>query len=90
MITVDDVNRAYDVLEGAFQALAKIEDKQTDCMNDMQEFKEGSTKAEKTKKRLENIKAELIIAQRNYRQAAMKVDKIRTLLEVQVSAMGRN
>lgn len=90
MITVDDVNKAFDDLEQAFQELAKIEDKQQELAADLAEYKDGSRKADQIKKRLQELQPKIAEAQRAYRLAGMRADRVRLLLDVQKTSMGRD
>ncbi len=90
MISEKDVNGAFDALEAAFQKLAEIEDKQGEYVTDLQEYKDGSRKAEQIKKRLQELQPKLSEAQRAYRLAGMRADRIRLLLDVQKTSMGRD
>ena len=89
-ITADNVNEAFDNLEKAFQALAKIEDKQAECIESMNNFKEGSKAEVAAKARLAKLQPELVAAQRAFRLAGMQADRIRLLLDVQKTSMGRD
>jgi hypothetical protein len=90
MISEDDVIKAFDNLENAFQELAKIEDKQQELAADLAEYKDGSRKADQSKKRLQEMQPKMAEAQRNYRLAGMRADRVRLLLDVQKTAMGRD
>ena len=90
MITEKDVDNAFDALEDAFKELAAIEDKQQETAADLAEFKEGSRKAELLKKRLQEMQPKIAAAQRKYRLAGMRADRIRLLLDVAKTAMGRD
>lgn len=89
-ITEQDVNEAFDELEYAFSNLAKIEDKQFALSGDLQDFREGSRKAEQLKKKLQDLQPEITKAQRTYRLAGMRADRIRLLLDVAKTSMGRD
>lgn len=89
-ITEKDVNEAFDRLENAFCELAKIEDKQQEIAADLAEFKDGSRKADLLKKRLQDLQPKMTEAQRTYRLAGMKADRIRLLLDVAKTANGRD
>ncbi len=89
-ISVDDVNAAFDALENAFQDLAKIEDKQQELAADLAEFKDGSRKADQIKKKLQDLQPKMAEAQRAYRLAGMRADRIRLLLDVAKTSMGRD
>lgn len=88
MISADDVNQAFDNLEKAFQDLAKIEDKQTALAQDLAEYKDGSRKADQVKKHLQELQPKMSDAQRAYRMAGMRADRIRLLLDVAKTSMG--
>ena len=90
MITSDDVNQAFDNLEKAFQDLAKIENKQQTLAQDLAEYKDGSRKADQVKKHLQDMQPKMSEAQRAYRLAAMRADRIRLLLDVAKTSMGRD
>ena len=90
MISEDDVNKAFDNLEKAFQELVKIEDKQQELAADLAEYKDGSRKADQVKKRLQELQPKMSEAQRAYRLAGMRADRIRLLLDVQKTALGRD
>ena len=89
-ISEDDVNTAFDNLENAFQELAKIEDKQQELAADLAEFKDGSRKADQIKKKLQDLQPKMAEAQRAYRLAGMRADRIRLLLDVAKTSMGRD
>ncbi len=90
MISEGDVNQAFDDLEKAFQELAKIEDKQQELAQDLAEYKDGSRKADQIKKRLQEMQPKATEASRAFRLAGMKADRIRLLLDVQKTSMGRD
>jgi cell shape-determining protein MreC len=90
MIQEKDVTEAFDNLENAFQELAKIEDKQQELAADLAEFKDGSRKADQIKKRLQELQPKMTEAQRAYRLAGMRADRIRLLLDVAKTSMGRD
>ena len=90
MISEKDVNLAFDALENNFQELAKLEDKMMEYNQDLAEFKEGSRKADQIKKRIEELRPKITEAQRAYRLAAMRTDRVRLLLDVAKTAMGRD
>ena len=90
MITEEMVNSAFDALEEAFQTLAEIEDKREEIALDLSEFKEGSRKADQLKKKLQDMQPKMMDAQRAYRLAGMRADRIRLLLDVQKTSMGRD
>ncbi len=89
-ITADNVNAAFDNLENAFSELAKIEDKQQEIATDLAEFKDGSRKADQLKKKLQELQPKMAEAQRAYRLAGMRADRVRLLLDVQKTSMGRD
>lgn len=89
-ITEKDVDEAFDNLEKAFTDLAKIEDKQQEIAADLAEFKDGSRKADQLKKKLQELQPKLAIAQRSYRLAGMRADRLRLLLDVAKTSMGRD
>jgi hypothetical protein len=89
-ITTDDVNKAFDDLEKSFNELAKIEDRQTALVADLQEYAEGSRKAEQAKKKVQDLQPKLATAQRAFRLAGMRADRVRLLLDVQKTSMGRD
>jgi septation ring formation regulator EzrA len=89
-ITADDVNEAFDNLEKAFHELAKIEDKQAECIESMNNFKEGSKAEVAAKARLAKLQPEITEAQRSFRLAGLKADRVRLLLDVQKTSMGRD
>lgn len=89
-ITEKDVNSAFDALELAFQDLAKIEVKQQEIAADLAEFKEGSRKADQLKKKLQELQPKMATAQRAYRLAGMRADRVRLLLDVAKTSMGRD
>jgi hypothetical protein len=82
-ISEDDVNAAFDALESAFQELAKIEDKQQEIAADLAEFKDGSRKADQLKKKLQDLQPKMTAAQRAFRFAGMRADRVRLLLDVE-------
>ncbi|MCK9569641.1 hypothetical protein M0R72_11930 [Candidatus Pacearchaeota archaeon] len=90
MITEKNVTEAFDDLENAFQELAKIEDKQQELAADLAEFKDGSRKADQIKKKLQELQPKMNDAQRAYRLAGMRADRIRLLLDVAKTSMGRD
>ena len=90
MITEEMVNSAFDALEEAFQTLADIEDKQQEIALDLSEFKDGSRKAEQLKKKLQDMQPKITDAQRAFRLAGMRADRIRLLLDVAKTSMGRD
>jgi ATPase subunit of ABC transporter with duplicated ATPase domains len=90
MISADDVNKAFDALESAFTELAKIEDKQQEIATDLAEFKDGSRKADQLKKKLQDLQPKMAEAQRAYRLAGMRADRVRLLLDVAKTSMGRD
>lgn len=89
-ITEKDVNRAFDALELAFDNLATIEDKQTTLTADLQDFREGSRKADQIKKKLQELQPEIVKAQRAFRLAGIQADRVRLLLDVAKTSMGRD
>jgi cell shape-determining protein MreC len=90
MITSENVNEAFDNLEKAFQDLAKIEDKQQTLAQDLAEYKDGSRKADQIKKHLQELQPKMSEAQRAYRLAGMRADRIRLLLDVEKNARGKD
>ena len=90
MIGEKEVNLAFDNLEESFQELAKLEDKMMEYNQDLSEFKEGSRKADQGKKRIEELRPKITEAQRAYRLAGMRADRVRLLLDVAKTAMGRD
>lgn len=88
-ITADDVNKAFDNLEKAFCNLAKIEDKQNKLTEDLPTLK-GSRKGDQIEKKLQALMPEMAEAQRAYRLAGMRADRVRLLLDVQKTSMGRD
>jgi uncharacterized protein YukE len=88
-ITADDVNKAYDELEKAFEGLAAQEDKMTKMTSDLAEYKPESRKAHDIQNRIKDMQPETAKMQRAYRRAGMKVDRVRALLEVEMIAAGR-
>jgi len=90
MITENDVNEAYDAFENSFTDLAKIEDKQAKCIENMNNAREGSKAETDAKARLAKIQPEMTEAQRTFRTAGMRVDRIRLLLDVEKNAKGRD
>ena len=90
MIIDKDVNAAFDALEDAFSKLGNIEDKMTEYGQDLADFKDGSRKADQIKKRMQELQPKLTDAQRNFRLAAMRADRVRLLLDVAKTAMGRD
>lgn len=89
-ITAKDVNGAFDNLEWAFDNLAAIEDKQAALTEDLQDFREGSRKADQIKKKLQELQPEMVKAQRAFRLAGIKADRIRLLLDVAKTARGQD
>jgi predicted nucleic acid-binding Zn-ribbon protein len=90
MITAEDVTKAFDDLEDSFNELAKLEDRQTALVADLQEYAEGSRKAEGAKKKVQDLQPKLTAAQRAFRLAGMRADKVRMMLDVEKTAMGRD
>lgn len=90
MIQEKDVNDAFDALEKAFQDLAALEDKQSKIVRDMEQFKDGSQKKDELQRKLQKLQPEMTDLQRAYRLAGMRADRIRLLLDVQKTAMGRD
>lgn len=90
MITEKEVNDAFDALEKAFADLAAIEDKQSKILKSIENFKEGSEAAQAAQKRLRDLQPKNTEAQRAYRLAGMRADRVRLLLDVQKTAMGRD
>ena len=90
MITSDDVNQAFDKLIGAFNALAAIEDRQTELTNELAEYKDGSERAACVRKQLADLQPKIAAGQRAYRLAGMECDRVRMLLDVEKIAMGRD
>ena len=90
MISEKDVNLAFAALEESFQELAKLEDKMIEYNQDLSEFKEGSRKADQIKKRIEELRPKITEAQRAYRLAAMRADRVRLLLDVYKTSLGRD
>jgi septation ring formation regulator EzrA len=89
-ITADRVNEAFDNLEKAFHALEKIEDKQAECIERMNDFKEGSKAEVAAKARLAKLQPELVAAQRAFRLAGMGAERLRLLLDVEKNAKGKD
>jgi uncharacterized coiled-coil DUF342 family protein len=90
MIGEKEVNAAFDTLENSFQELAKLEDKMLEYNQDLGEFKEGSRKADQIKKKIEELRPKITEAQRAYRMAGMRADRVRLLLDIAKTAMGRD
>lgn len=90
MITTEDVNKAYDAFETAFKRLAELENKQSELVADLAEYKDGSRKADQIKKRIEDQRPKMLDAQREYRMAGMRVDRLRVLLDVEKIAVGQD
>lgn len=88
MITADDINRAFNDLEKAFDALAEAEEKRQGMEEDLAEYKEGSGKALAIKKRIADMGPKIRELQRDYRKAAMKADRVRLLVDIQKTANG--
>jgi hypothetical protein len=55
---------------------------------DLVEYKDGSRKADQSKKRIEELRPKITESQRAYRLAAMRVDRVRLLLDVEKNARG--
>ena len=70
--------------------LAKIEDRQAKCMENMNNAREGSKAEIGAKARLAKIQSEMTAALRAYRLAGMRADRVRMLLDVQKTSMGRD
>lgn len=90
MITEKDVNQAFDNLETAFNELAAIEDRQQELTQELSEYKDGSSKALEVSKKLQDLQPLIADAQRAYRLAGMKADRIRMLLDVAKTSMGKD
>jgi uncharacterized coiled-coil DUF342 family protein len=90
MIGEKEVNASFDTLENSFQELAKLEDKMLEYNQDLGEFKEGSRKADQIKKKIEELRPKITEAQRAYRMAGMRADRVRLLLDIAKTAMGRD
>lgn len=90
MITAKDVNQAFDNLETAFNELAAIEDEKTRLTNELAEAKEGGMRALQIKQESQEVQRKNDAAFRAYKIAGMKADRIRMLLDVQKTAMGRD
>jgi|GEM_PF-4040488 len=90
MITADDINGAFDALEDSFNKLAKLEDRQTELMADLAEYAEGSRKKEQCQKKIRDLQPTLVAAQRAFRLAGLRADRVRLLLHVEKTSMGRD
>jgi hypothetical protein len=77
------VNDAFDAIEQAFFDLAAVEDKQESLADQLAEFVPESRQAKNIKEKLQDLRPELVEAQRKYRLAAMKVDRVRMLIDVE-------
>jgi hypothetical protein len=89
-ITEVDVNTAFDNLENTFKKLAEIEDKQQELVSDLAEYKDGSRKADQIKKKLQEMHPKMQEAQRAFRLAGMRADRIKLLLDVEKNAKGQD
>jgi exonuclease VII small subunit len=90
MIENEDVNKAYDALENAFADLAALEDEQSALVESLDQYKEGSPTANGIKAKLREMQPRMIAAQRTYRLACMRCDRVRLLAEVEKTALGRD
>jgi hypothetical protein len=90
MITEKDVNDAFDTLEETFKRLAPFEDKMNQYAEDLLDLKEGSRKSDQIKKKMIELKPKLNDATRAYRLAGMRADRLRMLLNVHLTALGRD
>ncbi len=89
-ITADNVNEAFDNLEKAFHDLEKVEDRQAKCIENANNAREGSKAEIDAKARMAKLQPELVAAQRAFRLAGIRTDRVRLLLDVQKTSMGRD
>lgn len=90
MITADDVNQAFNRLTSAFNELAAIEDEQTRLNKELSRYKDGCDEVLAAKKQLVDLQPKIVAGQRAYRLAGMECDRVRMLLDVEKTAMGRD
>ena len=83
-ITEDQVNAAFDAYLEAFNTLAEQEDILEDMKMDLGDFKEGSVKQLEAQTKIKTFELGMAIYQRNLRKAALELDRIKTLVSMQV------
>ena len=82
MVTPTEIDEAFDALESAFAELAEAEDKFTAFKNKLEDYKPDSEGAKSCRKKMRAMGPNLNKLTRKYRLAAMRVDRIKTLAQL--------
>jgi hypothetical protein len=83
MITESEVNEAFDAYLRAFNVLADKEDYLEILKLEVEDFKEGSPKHAEAIRKAREFELQLAEYQRDLRKAALQLDRIKTLVQVQ-------
>ena len=83
MITVSNVNDAFDAYLLAFDTLAAKEDELELMKLEVEDYKEGSPKHTEAIRKAREFEMSLASFQRELRKAALQLDRIKTLVQVQ-------
>lgn len=79
-ITEARINEAFDLYIAAFEDLAEQEDKLEDMKQDLDEYKEGSSKHQEALKNIQAFERTLAGYQRKFRMTALELDRVKTLI----------
>ncbi len=83
MITISNVNDAFDAYLRAFNVLADKEDYLETLRLEVEDYKEGSPKHAEAIRKVREFEGQLSAYQRDLRRAALQLDRIKTLVQVE-------
>lgn len=83
-ITKEQVNKAFDDYIEAFNDLAREEDMLEAMKFELNDYKEGSAKYNEAMTEIRDFEQTMAKYQRDYRLAAIELDRIKTLLSMEV------
>jgi hypothetical protein len=83
MITESNINDAFDAYLRAFNVLADKEDYLDILKLEVDDFKEGSPKHAEAIRKVREYETQLVTYQRDLRKAALQLDRVKTLAQVQ-------
>lgn len=83
MITESNVNDAFDAYLKAFEILAEKEDHLDALKAEVEDYKEGTPKHSAAIQKAMEFERGMTEYQRNLRKAALHLDRIKTLVQVQ-------
>lgn len=83
MITESNVNDAFAAYLNAFNVLAEKEDELERMRLEVEDYKEGSPKHSEAIRKAKEFELTMASYQRELRKAALELDRIKTLVQVQ-------